>query len=152
MKTVGALSIALAVLAVPAPLCAQDIATIQKLEDKLADAMNRGDAAAMANMYTDDAYLMPANAEPVRGRENIKAFWEKGVQLGTDLKITVTDVKAAGTDTAIEVAKFSRKLKTDPPREVEGKILIVWKKVGNDWKIFADSFGPNKPPGGGGRI
>jgi len=41
------------------PLVAQDKGTIDKLNDAFETAFNKGDAATVANMYTDDAYLLP---------------------------------------------------------------------------------------------
>jgi ketosteroid isomerase-like protein len=35
----------------------------------------RGDAAALAGMYTEDASLLPPGAEMIRGRAAIQAFW-----------------------------------------------------------------------------
>jgi ketosteroid isomerase-like protein len=45
----------------------QDEATIQKLIDAFAEAFNRGDTASMATMYTEDAYLLPPQADIMRG-------------------------------------------------------------------------------------
>ena len=42
-----------------APAMAQDKATIQKLADDFAQAFNKGDFAAVAAMYTEDATVLP---------------------------------------------------------------------------------------------
>jgi uncharacterized protein (TIGR02246 family) len=59
---------------VAAPASAQDKATIAKLNDAWAAAFNRGDASAVAAMYTEDAFVLPPGAEMVKGRAAIEAF------------------------------------------------------------------------------
>ena len=41
-----------------APALAQDRATIEKLNDIWSAAFNKGDAAAVAALYTEDAYVL----------------------------------------------------------------------------------------------
>ena len=55
------------------PVYAQDKATIEKLNDAFAQAFNKGDMAGVAGMYTQDAYLMPPQADLVRGRDDIQS-------------------------------------------------------------------------------
>ena len=53
---------------------------IQKLDDKFAAAFNKGDAAAVAAMYTEDAYVLPPGADIVKGRNAIEALWRQNMQ------------------------------------------------------------------------
>ena len=50
--------VAAGLLAAASPAMAQSKATIQKLDDQWAAAFNKGDAAAVAAMYTSDAYVV----------------------------------------------------------------------------------------------
>ena len=43
-----------------------------------------------------------------------------------------------GASAAREIGTFSLKTKGSTPQEVTGKYLVVWEKVGNDWKLAAD--------------
>ena len=56
------------------PALAQTTAQIQKLNDQWMAAFNKGDAAAVAAMYTVDAYVLPAGGEMVKGRPAIEAL------------------------------------------------------------------------------
>ena len=49
------------------PALAQDKATIEKLNDAWTAAFNKGDAAAVAAMYTEDAYVLPPGGEYGQG-------------------------------------------------------------------------------------
>ena len=75
-----------------APAVAQDKATIEKLNDAWTAAFNKGDAAAVAAMYTEDAYVLPPGAEIVKGHVAIEAFWRQAAQQMGDAKLTTVDV------------------------------------------------------------
>jgi uncharacterized protein (TIGR02246 family) len=49
---------------------------------RFAEAAARGEAGPMASLYTDDAALLPPNAEPVSGRAAIERFWRDGIAMG----------------------------------------------------------------------
>jgi ketosteroid isomerase-like protein len=34
--------------------------------------------------------------------------------------------------------------KGSPPQQVSGKYVVVWEKVGNDWKLAADIWNDGK--------
>src|SRR5215472_5226974 len=61
MSNIAALVACLVLISGPA--AAQSKAVIQKADDKWAEAFNKGDAAALAEMYTEDAYMLPPGAE-----------------------------------------------------------------------------------------
>ena len=69
MRRIAILALCLGLLSAPA--LAQSKAAIQKLNDQWAAAFNKGDAAAVAAMYTSDAYVLPAGAPMVQGRAAI---------------------------------------------------------------------------------
>jgi ketosteroid isomerase-like protein len=50
------------------PALGQDKATIEKMNESFATAFNKGDTATVAQMYVEDAYLLPAGSPMVRGR------------------------------------------------------------------------------------
>src|SRR4051794_15543268 len=57
------------------PAVAQDRAIIDQLNERFLAALQKGDMAAIGQMYAEDAYLLPAGADMVRGRAAIQAFW-----------------------------------------------------------------------------
>ncbi len=90
-----------------APAFAQDKATIVKLNDAWAAAFNKGDASAVAAMYTEDAFVLPPGTEMVKGRAAIEAFWRQAAQ---------------------QTAKYA----------------VVWRKVGDKWKLATDIWNTSK--------
>jgi ketosteroid isomerase-like protein len=129
---------------VSAPSLALDKETVQKEATKFAEAFNRGDMAAVASMYTDGAYLMPPQAEMIRGRDNIQKFWiEMGKQAG-DLKLTTLNVNQLGNEGAREIGSFRIMSKGQQPQEIIGKYVIILQKIGDEWKIETDIWNSNQ--------
>jgi ketosteroid isomerase-like protein len=59
-------------------------------------------------------------------------------------KLTTLEVKPLGPSAAHEIGTFSLKTKGSTPQEVTGKYLVVWEKVGSDWKLAADIWNDGK--------
>jgi ketosteroid isomerase-like protein len=55
-------------------------------------AFNRGDYAAAAAMYTEDAYLLPPSTDIVKGRLNIQSFFTKAGETLRDIELTTLEV------------------------------------------------------------
>jgi len=127
-----------------APAVAQDKAAIEKLNDAWTAAFNKGDAAAVAAMYTEDAYVLPPGAEMVKGRTGIEAFWRQAAQQMGDAKLTTLDVLPLGRSAAREIGTVTLKTKSQPPQEMVGKYAVVWRKVGGKWKLATDIWNTNK--------
>ena len=129
---------------VAAPASAQDKATIVKLNDAWAAAFNKGDASAVAAMYTEDAFGLPPGAEMVKGRAAIEAFWRQAAQQMGDAKLTTVDVLPLGPRAAREIGTVSLKSKSQPPQEITAKYAVVWRKVGGKWKLATDIWNTSK--------
>jgi uncharacterized protein (TIGR02246 family) len=123
---------------------AQSKAMIQGLDDKWGEAFNKGDAAAVAAMYTADAYVLPPGAEMVKGRNAIEAMWRANMQQIGDVKCTALDVKPLGRTAAREIGTCSFKTKAQPPQDGTIKYAVVWEKEGGQWKLLQDIWNTNK--------
>jgi uncharacterized protein (TIGR02246 family) len=142
MRRIAILAICFGLFAAPA--LAQSKATIQKLNDEWAAAFNKGDAAAVAAMYTQDAYVLPAGGEMVKGRAAIEALWKKNMQQLGDVKCTTLDVKPLGGSAAREIGTCTFKTKGQPPQEGALKYAVVWQKEGGQWKLLQDIWNMDK--------
>ena len=78
-------------------------------------------------------------AEPPLG-----AMFKRMAERVGDPKLTTLDVKSLGPNTAREIGTFSFKTKAPSPQEVTGKYVVVWEKVGNDWKLASDIWNENE--------
>ena len=116
-----------------APAFAQR-AEIEAVNAKWVDFFNKGDFAGVASLYTEDATAFPPGAGMMKGRAAIEAMWKGAAEQVGDPKFIA----------AQEIGTFSLKMKGSTPQEVTGKYLVVWEKVGTDWKLSADIWNDGK--------
>ena len=131
------------VAALTAPAFAQK-ADIEAVNAKWIEFFNKGDFAGVASLYTEDATAFPPGSAMVKGRAAIEALWKNMAEQVSDPKLTTLHVKALGPSAAREIGTFSLKTKGPRPQEVTGKYLVVWEKIGNDWKLAADIWNDGK--------
>ncbi len=142
MRRIAILAVFLGLLAAPA--LAQTKAAIQKLDDQWAYAFNTGNAAAVAAMYTKDAYVLPAGAPMIHDRAAIEKLWQGEMANAQDIKCTALDVKPLGGSAAREVGTCSFMTKKAPLQEVQIKYAVVWQKEGGKWKLLQDIWNTDK--------
>ena len=137
-----ALTIALLAVLI-APAAAQK-AEIEAVNAKWMELFNNGDFDGVAALYTEDATAFPPGSAMVKGRAAIAALWKGMAEQVGDPKVTTLDVKPLGAAAAREIGTFSLKTKGPNPQEVTGKYVVVWEKVGGDWKLAADIWNDGK--------
>jgi uncharacterized protein (TIGR02246 family) len=143
-KTILAVLLTTAVLFCACPAWAQSKATIQKLEDQWGAAFNKGDAVAVAAMYTQDAYILPAGAPMVHGPSDIQTFVAQTIQQLGDVKCTTLDVKPLGRSAAREIGTCTFKTKGANPQDGALKYAVVWQKENGQWKLLQDIWNMDK--------
>jgi ketosteroid isomerase-like protein len=131
------------VLALIGPASAQK-AEIEAANAKWTEFFNKGDFAGIGSFYTTDAFVLPPGSAMVQGREAIVAMWKSTAEQVGDPKLTTVDVKSLGTSAAREIGTFSLKTKGQSPQEVSGKYVVVWEKIGTDWKLATDIWNDGK--------
>ena len=119
-------------------------AEIEAVNAKWTEFFNKGDFAGVASLYTADAVAFPPGSPMVHGQAAIGAMWKSMAEQLSDPKLTTLDVKALGSSAAREIGTVSLKTKGSTPQEVTVKYVVVWEKVGNDWKLAADIWNDGK--------
>ena len=119
-------------------------AEIEAVNAKWIESFNKGDFAGVASLYTADATAFPPGSAMVHGDTAIGAMWKSMAEQVSDPKLVTLDVKPLGPSAAREIGTFSLKTKGSTPQEVTGKYVVVWEKVGNDWKLAADIWNDGK--------
>ena len=119
-------------------------ANIEAVNAKWTEFFNKGDFDGVASLYTADATAFPPGSAMVKGRAAIGAMWKNMAEQVSDPKVTTLDVKRLGPSAAREIGTFSLKTKDSTPKEVTGKYVVVWEKVGRDWKLAADIWNEGK--------
>ena len=110
------------------------------------------DAAAIAALYTEDGAVMPPNAPIGKGRGPIQQTWASMMQTpGFDLTFVPDQIIVSSSgDMALDRGTY--KLSVAPKGTAQtdtGKYVVVWRKIGSDWKAAADIFNSDLPTSGG---
>ena len=126
-----------------APAAAQK-AAIEAVNAKWVEHFNKGDFDGVASLYTADATAFPPGSAMAKGRAAIAAMWKNMAEQVSDPQVTTLDVKRLGPAAAREIGTFSLKTKGSTPKEITGKYVVVWQKVGRGWKLAADIWNEGK--------
>jgi uncharacterized protein (TIGR02246 family) len=137
------LAVILTLIAMSTPAVAQK-SEIEAVNATWTESFNKGDFAGIASLYTDDAVAFPPGAAMVRGKDAIGAMWKNLAEQVTDPKVTTLEVKRLGRSAAREIGTSSLKTKGWFPKEVTGKYLVVWERIGRRWKLAADIWNDGK--------
>ena len=119
-------------------------AEIEAVNARWTEYFNKGDFAGIASLYTEDATAFPPGAAMVKGRAAIGEMWKAMAEKVSDPKVTTLDVKPLGPSAVLEIGTVSLKTKGPTPQEICGKFVVVWEKVGADWKLAADIWNDGK--------
>jgi len=139
------LSVAVAAHAGDAAKQKADEAAIRELYVEYDAAWNKGNVAALAMAWTDDAQHVEPDGRVVEGRAALKATFEQ--RFATDLKDTrsqqtITGVHFATPDVAVVDAAYEVTGVHDaqgqslPP--LQGRYVDIWVKRKDAWYIAAD--------------
>jgi uncharacterized protein (TIGR02246 family) len=117
---------------------------IEAVNRRFEQAVAQGDASAVARLYAPDAELLPPGAPRVSGRAAIEQFWKTALGEGMGkLTLTTREVYAV-KDTAVEVGSW--RVTNSAGKSVDGKAVVVWKKVGGTWMLARDIWNADMPP------
>jgi uncharacterized protein (TIGR02246 family) len=121
---------------------------IEQLTAQFVEAFNQGDVATLAAMYDTGAVVLAPNAPPMRGRQNIQAFWAGAKQQGfRTLDLAVGSVEVIGSH-AIDMGTYT--LVVQPPGQAavtdRGKYMVLWRRQEDgSWKLYRDMFNTSMP-------
>jgi uncharacterized protein (TIGR02246 family) len=148
MKMSAALLAGCALFAASPSFAQSVMKEIEAANARFEQDFGKGDAAALARMYTENATVLPPDSDMLTGRDAIQAFWQGAIQSGLkNLTLKAVQVDELGAAAAKEIGRFT--LEVPAPQnqmaKIEGKYVVVWRKVGNDWKLDADIWNMNAP-------
>jgi len=99
-------------------------------------AFLRGDARAIADLYTEDAQVIAPGAPVARGRAAIAASWKKAIDGGIkDVRLDTADVESVG-DLAYETGTV--RLVGKDGAVTAQRYIVVWKRTQGQWKLHRD--------------
>jgi uncharacterized protein (TIGR02246 family) len=115
---------------------------LDSVNRQFSDAVKKGDAASIAKLYAKDAQLYPPGEPIVSGHDNIQKYWSGFIEKGMKgLALNATEVYTMGNHAA-ELGTFTV-TGADGKKLDEGKYVVIWKKSGNQWQLYRDSWSSN---------
>ena len=120
------------------PALAQDIQKTNRIfEQEVAAKRN---IAALDQVYTLNARILPPGAEMISGRENIKTFWRTAIEsMGVaGVKLQTVDFEP---ETGFEIGRATLEF-TAGRQPVDVKYIVLWKREDGVWKWHVDMWSP----------
>lgn len=119
---------------------------INAANEKFGAAYARGDAAAIARLYTTHGTVFPPGSDMVTGREGIQKVWAGAIQSG--LKITglqTVSVEQYG-NAAREIGRFTAEAPNAQKQitKLDGKYVVIWKRLNGTWLLDSDIWNLNQ--------
>lgn len=119
-----------------------DQAAIRAITDSWHQSFNAGDWAALVQLYTEDAVMMPPNAPVVEGRGALQA-WLGQFPPGTDVSLAIVEIDGAG-DLAYVRGTYTLTISMEGMPEAisdRGKYLEIRRKQPDgSWPIAVDIY------------
>jgi uncharacterized protein (TIGR02246 family) len=121
---------------------------IDGINRRYCETLRRGDAAGLMNFFAEDARSLQSNAPAYEGRAKIQATYEGLVAAGAT-ELTLTTLGLWGNEAMLS-EEGTYVFADKGGREFDrGKYIVLWKRIGADWKLFRDCFNSDLPPSPG---
>lgn len=118
--------------------------TIEANNRKFGEFIRKGDAKALASLYTRDASLLPTGSAVIKGNEAVQEFWAGAI---TGLKLKDADLKTVEVvgegDSVTEMGEYHLKMEQGEDR---GKYVVMWKSTPEGWKLHWDIWNTSQAP------
>ena len=119
-----------------------DIAAIRAVTEAFPGHMESADRGGIAELYTEDAVLMPGGAPTVRGRQAIREFMS-GFPPITRMELSIDEIDGRG-DLAFVRGPFAMTMQPEgapAPVKMVGKYIeIRQRQADGSWLISRDIF------------
>ena len=116
---------------------------IEAREREWLKAFNAADASGVADLYAQDARLMPPNTDIVEGRAAVEGFIKEFVASGAQLTFKLLTVHES-PDLCAAVGEYDMQIPGAP--NDKGKFIEVWRRQADgSWLIADDVFNSSLP-------
>jgi ketosteroid isomerase-like protein len=120
-----------------AVLLALPLAALVAVQAELRTAFQRGDAAAIARLYTSDAEIIVGGATRVRGRRAIERFMAEAIGAGyTDVEVTSLELYPVGP-MLCELDSY-RGRHPVAALEIHNRFMTLWAREDGQWRLHRD--------------
>jgi uncharacterized protein (TIGR02246 family) len=114
---------------------AADRKAVEATVNRYVEATNKGDAEALAQLYEDDAVLLPPDHQPVQGRAAIGEFWRQGTDEGLEVTTLRLDVQGG---IGYLVGQYTLPETDEEPADSGKTVMCLKRQRDGSWKVTAD--------------
>ena len=131
---------------------AADESAIRGINERWLELIRNKDSAGIAQLYAEDGAALPPNEKAAVGRQAIGEWWNRSMQMpGYELTFQTDQlVLSKSGDMALDRGTY--RFAATPAQGAisdSGKFVVVWRKIGGEWKVAADIFNSDLPAAGG---
>ena len=119
----------------PSRSITDDRRAVEATVHRYVEATNSGDAEALAQLYEDDAVLLPPDHQPVEGRGAIGEFWRQGTDEGLEVTTLRLDVDGG---IGYLVAQYTLPETDEEPADSGKTVMCLKRQQDGSWKVTAD--------------
>jgi ketosteroid isomerase-like protein len=116
---------------------------ITSADEKFMAAFSQGDAARIAELYTEHGQVLLPNNEVISGKLGIRMVWQGAMMMAKQISLETIEVEDRG-DTAYEVGKYVLHNKAGHVFD-QGKYIVIWKQEHGQWKLHRDIWNSSLP-------
>ena len=123
---------------------------IEESHAAYSEAVSRGDAAALAATFAEDAIVLAPNAEAVAGRASIRAAIAAMLPpAGAEYRLTLDEVAVFG-EVALDRGRYVLTMQVGDQVVVDrGKYMALWRRQPDgSWLVFRDMTNSSLPSTG----
>lgn len=144
--TIAVLMIFAVAACAPAPQGSHDSPEISAAAKAWSEALNAGDIESIVALYTEDARILPPNAEIAQGHDAVRKIFGGMIDAGLGGTLATIEATAAG-DIGYRVGTYVLET-ADGTVADKGKYIETWRLVDGSWKISNDQFSSDLPAAG----
>jgi uncharacterized protein (TIGR02246 family) len=122
--------------------------TVERAWLEYVKAVRNGDAAGMAAVFSEDAFLLAPNVAMIRGRKAIQKFTEFQIKVGMKDAVFTTVQTSRNADTIYEVGNLDARISPEGQRSFEEKLqyVCIWKQTPSGLKLHTAIWNSREPP------
>lgn len=107
-------------------------APMEENNSKWLAAYNSQDAEALGDMYSEDALLIAAGSQPIRGAKDIEAYWATDVRDYGDHTWQILDTHSEG-DLAYQVAEWTAAERAGGQKYSGNTVRVLERQSDGQW-------------------
>ena len=114
-------------------------------------AVKAGDFDAQARIYTENALYSHPRVPPVRGRDSIRALFERVTPLGATADIRPMDTQILSPNWVADFGTVTFTFTPEgakEPTSIENTYFALFHRTDEGWKIVWEALSSNAPPPG----